>query len=85
MTTWDMPLAGLVTTIGVIVLGTFDLCCVCFKGTGSSVSNFLINAGFRSPVYVFALGYIAGHLTGYMYPVQKKTEEKKETGAPDRV
>ena len=61
-----MPKAGLVTTIGVIVLGIYDLILVTTQGTGSSISNFLILAGFKSPVLVFAFGFVAGHLFGYM-------------------
>lgn len=65
---WTMPLAGLVTTIGVICLGIFDMCCVCFGGTGSSVSNFLVSSGFKAPAMVFAFGWVGGHLFGYMTP-----------------
>lgn len=61
-----MSLAGLITTIMITTLMLFDLWCVLFRGTGSSVSNFLILAGFKSPVLVFGMGYLMGHLTGYM-------------------
>lgn len=61
-----MSKAGLITTIGVITLGIVDLVFVLFTGTGSSVSNFMILAGFKAPMIVFCLGYVAGHLTGYM-------------------
>lgn len=61
-----MSLAGLITTIGVITLGIVDMCFVLFRGTGSSVSNFLILAGFKSPVMVFAFGFVCGHLFGKM-------------------
>lgn len=73
---WTMPLAGLITTIGVIVLGIFDLACVCFGGTGSSISNFLLTAGFKSPVMVFAFGFTCGHLFGYMTPDQSSSKLK---------
>jgi hypothetical protein len=72
MKKYTMSMAGLVTTILIITLGIVDLCFVLFGGTGSSVSSFLINAGFKSPVFVFGLGYICGHLTGYMHP-EKET------------
>ena len=61
-----MSLASLVTTIGIITLGIIDLCFVVFGGTGSSISNFLIQAGFKAPMVVFAFGFVAGHLFGYM-------------------
>jgi hypothetical protein len=34
------------------------------KGTGSSVSNFLINAGIRSPIICFGMGWVCCHLIG---------------------
>lgn len=61
-----MSTAGLVVTILVTVAGIFDLYFVLFKGTGSSISNFMINAGFKSPVIVFAIAFLCGHLFGYM-------------------
>lgn len=61
-----MSRAGLVTTILVIALGVYDLIEVLVSGTGSSVSNFLIQAGFRAPLLVFAIGFVCGHLFGYM-------------------
>lgn len=67
-----MPTAGLVTTILIIVLGIYDLICVLISGTGSSVSNFLIQAGFKAPVVVFAVGFVCGHLFGYM-KLEKET------------
>jgi hypothetical protein len=68
MKKYVMPMAGLVTTILIITLGIADLCFVLFSGTGSSVSSFLINAGFGSPVFVFGTGFVCGHLFGYMRP-----------------
>lgn len=69
-----MPLAGLVFTILVIIMGLFDLGCVVFGGTGSSISSFLIQAGFKAPMIVFAMGYVMGHLTGYMRLVPNSTK-----------
>jgi hypothetical protein len=67
LTPFTMSWSGLITTILIIVLGIADLCFVLFAGTGSSVSSFLVNAGFRSPVFCIALGFVNGHLTGQMY------------------
>lgn len=61
-----MSKAGLVTTIGVITLGIVDLVFVLFTGSGSSVSNFMILAGFSAPMVVFCVGFICGHLFGAM-------------------
>ena len=62
-----MSKPGLLVTILVIVLGTVDLCFVVFGGTGSSVSNFLINAGYKSPVFIIGVGFVCGHLYGQMW------------------
>lgn len=61
-----MNLAGLITTIAIIVLGITDLVFVLLNGTSSSVSDFLIRVGFKSPIVVFAFGFVCGHLFGYM-------------------
>lgn len=61
-----MSRTGLIITIAVIALGIYDLVVVLFDGTGSSISDWLIRAGFKSPVVVFAFGFICGHLFGYM-------------------
>ena len=63
----NMPIAGLVLTIAVITLGIVDLCFVLFNGgTPSSISNWMIQVGFKAPMVVFAFGFVAGHLFGYM-------------------
>lgn len=74
-----MSTAGLVTTICVIILGIVDLCLVLFSGTGSSISSFLITAGFKDPVIVFAFGFVAGHLFGYMRPSIEYKEQTSES------
>lgn len=63
-----MTTTALVTTIIIIVLGIYDLVCVTLGNTSISVSAFLINAGFQAPVVVFAIGFVCGHLFGYMRP-----------------
>lgn len=67
-----MTRAGLVVTIAVITLGIVDLCFVLFNGTGTSISAWMVAAGFKSPVYVFATGFICGHLFGYFEPTEPK-------------
>lgn len=64
-----MPLAGLVTCILIITLGIVDLFFVLFKGSGSSVSNFLVNAGVKAPFVTFTFGCVCGHLFLYMTPL----------------
>ncbi len=69
---YTMNPVALVFFIAVIILGITDLGFVVFSGTGTSLSAFLVEHGFKSPVFVFAMGAIAGHLFWYMFPVVKK-------------
>lgn len=73
----NMPFAGLLLTICVIVLGIVDLAFVVFHGAPSSVSNFMIRMGFQAPMVVFAFGFVSGHLFGYMKlePTKASKEE----------
>lgn len=61
-----MDKAKLFTTIAVTVAGIVDLWFVTIKGTGTSISNFLVGVGFKDPVIVFAFGFLGGHLFGNM-------------------
>ena len=70
--TYTMPLAGLLVTIGIIIMGIIDLCFVLFTGSGSSISNFFVNVGFKSPPVVFAVAFVCGHLWGVMTPKKEK-------------
>lgn len=67
--TGGLKVTGLILTIAVIALGIYDLVVVLCTGTGSSISQYLVNAGFKSPVLVFAFGFVAGHLFGNMNPI----------------
>lgn len=78
----NMSITGLIITIGIIVLGIFDLCMVVFHGTGSSISDFLIKAGFKSPVMVFAFGFVSGHLFANMWPSKEYAEKILKDGKP---
>ena len=65
-----MTRTALVTTIFVIGLGIYDLVAVVSSGdTSTSVSQFLVNIGFKVPMVVFAVGFICGHVFGYMKPI----------------
>ncbi len=74
---FDMSRTGLLTTIFVITLMIYDLTCVLLTGTGSSVSNFLINAGIRSPIICFGFGWIMCHLMGGQMFVEPEKKEIK--------
>ena len=72
---YTMSRTGLITTIAVIALMLYDLVVVLFTGTGSSVSNFLINSGVRSPVICFGLGWVAAHILGGQMFLPPEKEE----------
>lgn len=76
MKIFDMTKTGLIVTILVIGLMCYDLAAVLIGGTGSSVSNFLINAGIKSPVICFGAGWICCHLFGGQM-FEKKEDEKQ--------
>lgn len=64
----QMSITGLVVFIIILVLAIYDLGCVVFRGTGSSVSNFLIKAGVKAPMVTLGFGATIGHLFAVMYP-----------------
>lgn len=71
----QMSVTGLVVTVLIIILGIYDLVAVVYgyltgKTTTTSVSNFLIKAGFTSPMVICAFSYVLGHLYGVMYPAE---------------
>ena len=69
-----MKTSALVTTVLIITLGIYDLICVLVGGESVSVSAFLVNVGFTSPMVVFTIGFICGHLFGYMKPIRSTNE-----------
>ena len=65
-----MRTTALVTTALIITLGIYDLVVVVINpDTSLSVSQFLVNIGFNTPMFVFAVGFVCGHLFGYMKPL----------------
>lgn len=65
---YEMKPAGLVVFIAFIVVGIIDLGFVVFGGTGTTISAFMIDAGLRSPFWVFVAGLVCGHL---LFPMRK--------------
>lgn len=57
-----------IVTTAVIALGIYDLYVVSTGGITSSISRFMQNSGIDAPVIVFAVGFICGHIFGYMPP-----------------
>lgn len=74
MKNYTMNKTGLVFFIFILGLGIYDLGVVVFYGTGSSVSNFLTNAGLKSPLLSFVLGCVAGHAIFPMQPDNKQSD-----------
>jgi hypothetical protein len=70
MIKFSMTTTRVVTTGGIIALGIYDLIVVGINpNTELSVSRFLADMGFKAPAVVFAIGFVCGHLFGYMKPV----------------
>lgn len=67
-----MTRTAIIVTGCVVFLGIYDLIAVTTGGVVSSVSRFLQWAGFQAPAIVFAMGFIAGHIFGYMPPRDTK-------------
>lgn len=66
-----MTRTAMIVTAGVIILGIYDLVVVSLGGVESSVSRFMQDSGFKAPAVVFAVGFICGHIFGYMPPKEK--------------
>jgi len=73
-----MKTTALVTTTLIIILGIYDLATIALSGdVSNTVSQFLVNVGFNAPMVVFTIGFVCGHLFGYMKPVKKHTINKR--------
>lgn len=66
-----MSTTALVFFILFFALMFYDMIVVLFKGTTSSVSQLLINLGFKSPVFCVTFGAALGHLFFYMIPTDQ--------------
>jgi hypothetical protein len=66
-----MSLTAKIVTGCVIALGVYDLWAVASGGVESSISRFMQNSGIRAPWIVFTVGFICGHIWGYMPPKDK--------------
>lgn len=62
----NMNPTSLFITILVIILAIYDLFAYLFGGEGATVSRVMQNVGFDSPFLVFSIGFICGHMFGYM-------------------
>jgi len=61
----------------VIALGIYDLWTVNFGGgLEYSVSRFMQNSGIDAPFVTFTVGFICGHIFGYMKPECRNENNK---------
>ena len=54
--------------ISVCIAGIYDLYADLTGGVQSTISKMLQSCGIKSPGIVFAIGFICGHIFGYMSP-----------------
>jgi hypothetical protein len=68
-----MSLTALIVTGAIIFLGIYDLVVVTFNlGIGSSISRFMQRTALRHPAVSFSVGFVCGHIFGYMAPEPEK-------------
>ena len=63
-----METTGIVVITFIIILGIYDAIVVMRSGVGTSVSRFLQRTSLKSPVFSIVIGFVAGHIWGYMAP-----------------
>lgn len=69
-----MTRTALVVTTLVITLGLYDLYAVAVGGVELSISRFMQNSAFEAPFVPFTIGFICGHIFGYMPPKKEETK-----------
>lgn len=74
-----MSKAGMWTTICMIVLGIVDAVLVNQHGVDGSISRWVQDTGYASPVFVLMIGFLLGHFFGYMPPKCKIDKDKDES------
>lgn len=67
-----MTWTKLIITATFISVALYDLVAVAIFGVDGSVSRFMQDVGFRSPVIVLVIGFLLGHFWGYMPPTWYK-------------
>jgi hypothetical protein len=71
-----MTLTAKVVTAAVILIGIYDLYAVSTGGVETSVSRYMQDVGLDAPFIVFTIGFICGHIFGYMPPRRKNDSNK---------
>lgn len=62
----SMSITAKITTGCIIALGIYDLYAVASGGVSSSISQFMKTSGADAPFVIFTIGYICGHIFGFM-------------------
>lgn len=62
----NVKMTAMVCCIAMVCLGIYDGIMVSTGGLPSSISRWLADTGFNAPAFVFAFGFIAGHVFGFM-------------------
>ena len=68
-----MKTTALFCTAITITLGVYDAYMVTFYGVEASISQYLQNTAIDSPIFSFAIGFICGHVFGYMKPTSDRS------------
>lgn len=76
MKKFEMGMTPMVVFIFLIALGLYDLYCVVFNGVASSVSAFIVNLPFYSPIAYGVICITAGHL---LFPMRSKGDSLSNT------
>lgn len=63
-----MSLTAMLVTGGLIAYALYDLVVIVQGGVGTSISRFMQRCALRSPIIAFTVGFICGHIFGYMAP-----------------
>lgn len=68
-----MTRTAMITTGLIITIGIYDLIAINHGGLPLSVSKFLQNSALDAPFVSFTVGFVCGHIFGYMKPDDNKT------------
>ncbi len=69
-----MKTTAILLTVTMITLGIYDAYVVTFSGVDASISRYLQQTMFSSPIFSFGLGAIFGHVALYFKPRWKNPE-----------
>ncbi len=75
---WTMPIPALVMLVIFIGVGIYDFALVTITGTGSTVSNWMVEMNLRAPFWLNVICLVVGHFSFKMYNVCPKCGEKVE-------